>query len=150
MPLVSLYAFAGGAIPALQQIYASVTQIYYNKAILDRLHQDLVSDEQPDLFPKEGEEEEDLPFRRRILLEDIRFRYPEGEWNVIDGLGLEIPRESVVGLVGSTGSGKTTLVDIILGLHIPQGGRMFIDDTPVTPANIRAWRRKIGYVPQDI
>ena len=151
VPLVSLYAFAGKRlIPALQQIYASVTQIYYNKAILDRLHQDLVSDEQPDLFPKEGGEDEDLPFRRRILLEDIRFRYPEGERNVIDGLDLEIPRDSVAGLVGSTGSGKTTLVDIILGLHIPQGGRMLIDDTPVTPANIRAWRRKIGYVPQDI
>ncbi len=151
VPLVSLYAFAGKRlIPALQQIYASVTQIYYNKAILDRLYQDLVSDEQHDLFPKEGGEEEDLPFRHRILLEGIRFRYPEGERNVIDGLELEIPMESVVGLAGSTGSGKTTLVDIILGLHIPQGGRMLIDNTPVAPANIRVWRRKIGYVPQDI
>ena len=151
VPLVSLYAFAGKRlIPALQQIYASVTQIYYNKAILDRLYQDLVSDEQHDLFPKEGGEEEDLPFRHRILLEGIRFRYPEGERNVIDGLELEIPMESVVGLAGSTGSGKTTLVDIILGLHIPQGGRMLIDNAPVVPANIRAWRRKIGYVPQDI
>ena len=151
VPLVSLYAFAGKRlIPALQQIYASVTQIYYNKAILDRLYQDLVSDEQHDLFPKEGGEEEDLPFRHRILLEGIRFRYPEGERNVIEGLELEIPMESVVGLAGSTGSGKTTLVDIILGLHIPQGGRMLIDNTPVAPANIRAWRRKIGYVPQDI
>ncbi len=56
----------------------------------------------------------------------------------------------MVGLVGSTGSGKTTLVDIILGLHIPKEGRMLIDDTPVAPANIRAWRRTIGYVPQDI
>ena len=151
VPLVSLYAFAGKRlIPALQQIYASVTQIYYNKAILDRLYQDLVSDEQHDLFPKEGGEEEDLPFRHRILLEGIRFRYPEGERNVIEGLELEIPMESVVGLAGSTGSGKTTLVDIILGLHIPQGGRMLIDNAPVVPANIRAWRRKIGYVPQDI
>lgn len=151
VPMVSLYAFAGKRlIPSLQQIYSSVTQIYYNKAILDRLYQDLVSDEQPDLFPKEGVEKEELPFRHRIVLENIHFRYPEGERNVIDGLDLEIPRESVVGLVGSTGSGKTTLVDIILGLHIPKEGRMLIDDTPVAPANIRAWRRKIGYVPQDI
>ncbi|MGI6791412.1 ABC transporter ATP-binding protein [Aminivibrio sp.] len=151
IPLVSLYAFAGKRlIPALQVIYSSVTQIYYNKAVLDRLYQDLVSDEQSNLLPREGGEEDELHFRRRILLDKIYFRYPDGEQNIIDGLDLEIPRESTVGLVGSTGSGKTTLVDIILGLHIPREGRMLIDDTPVTVANIRAWRRKIGYVPQDI
>lgn len=151
IPLVSLYAFAGKRLmPALQIIYTSVTQVYYNKAILDRLYKDLISDEQPHSLPQETDAQDELPFRRRILLNNIRFHYPDGEKNVIDGLDLDIPKESVVGFVGSTGSGKTTLVDILLGLHLPQEGRMFIDDTPVTPANIHAWRRKIGYVPQEI
>ncbi|MDI9370210.1 MAG: ABC transporter ATP-binding protein [Synergistota bacterium] len=149
IPLVGLYAFAGKRMmPALQQIYAAVMQLYYNQPILDRLHADLADqsratddDESPD---------PDIPFDRRILLQDIRFRYPDGVLDVLDGLTLDIPKNAVIGLVGATGSGKTTLVDIILGLLVPQQGRMLVDEAPITEDNVRAWRRKIGYVPQEI
>lgn len=150
IPLVSLYAFAGKRImPALQNIYASITQLYYNQAILDRLYADLLSDEQPKALPK-SVEFESLPFRHSITLSNIRFRYPDGEKNIIDGLNLEIPKEAVIGFVGSTGSGKTTLVDILLGLHLPQEGQITVDGRPITETNLKAWRSKIGYVPQEI
>lgn len=150
IPLVSLYAFAGKRMmPALQQIYAAVMQLYYNQPILDRLHADLA--DQGPATATDGESlGPDIPFDRRILLQDVRFRYPDGVANVLDGLTLDIPKNAVIGLVGATGSGKTTLVDIILGLLVPQQGRMLVDETPITEDNVRAWRRKIGYVPQEI
>jgi ABC-type multidrug transport system fused ATPase/permease subunit len=150
VPLVSLYAFAGKRImPALQNIYASITQLYYNQAILDRLYADLLSDEQPEASHDDGEQEA-LPFKHHISLTNIHFRYPDGEKNVIDDLNLEIPKNAVIGFAGSTGSGKTTLVDILLGLHLPQEGQAAVDGRPITEKNLKAWRSKIGYVPQEI
>src|SRR5690606_15646765 len=70
--------------------------------------------------------------------------------SVIDHLSLTIPKNSSLGIVGTTGSGKSTLVDLILGLHAPTSGRILIDDTPLGPDNRRAWRGGIGYVPQEI
>jgi ATP-binding cassette subfamily C protein len=61
-----------------------------------------------------------------------------------------IPKNSVVGFAGATGAGKTTLIDIFLGLLQPSEGEFLVDDTPITPANVRSWRRIVSYVPQDI
>jgi ABC-type multidrug transport system fused ATPase/permease subunit len=69
---------------------------------------------------------------------------------VISNLNLVIPRNTSLGIVGQTGCGKSTLVDILLGLHLPTSGRVLVDDTPLGPNNRRAWRAGIGYVPQDI
>jgi ABC-type multidrug transport system fused ATPase/permease subunit len=69
---------------------------------------------------------------------------------VIDQLSLSIPKNSSLGIVGTTGCGKSTLVDLILGLHVPSSGRILIDDTPLGPDQRRAWRGGIGYVPQEI
>jgi ABC-type multidrug transport system fused ATPase/permease subunit len=63
---------------------------------------------------------------------------------------LTVPAFTTVGIVGSTGSGKTTLVDVFLGLLRPQGGEVLIDGEPLTTANLRGWRLNIGYVPQTI
>jgi ABC-type multidrug transport system fused ATPase/permease subunit len=68
----------------------------------------------------------------------------------VQGLALEIPAFTTVGLVGATGSGKTTTVDIILGLLEPQAGQLRVDGAPITAENRRAWQRSLGYVPQQI
>jgi ABC-type multidrug transport system fused ATPase/permease subunit len=68
----------------------------------------------------------------------------------LSNLDLEIPAETSLGIVGSTGAGKTTLVDVILGLLKPQSGRIVVDDTEVTPDNLRQWQNALGYVPQHI
>lgn len=152
IPLVSLFAFAGKRLmPALQTIYASVAQIYYNQAVLDRFYEDLaptaMAGDAPDCGAESGPE---LIFRERILLEDVSFSYGGDRPPVIDRINLEIPRGSVVGFAGPTGAGKTTLVDVILGLHSPGEGRIKVDDVSLGPENIRRWQWKIGYVPQEI
>jgi ATP-binding cassette, subfamily B, bacterial PglK len=91
-----------------------------------------------------------LPFVREIGIEAVEFRYTPDAELVLAALDLRIQKGAKVAFVGHTGSGKSTLVDMILGLHTPSAGRILIDDTPLTTATIPAWRKRIGYVPQDI
>ncbi len=93
---------------------------------------------------------EALDFRDRISVENVSFRYTDDSRLVLKDLTLEIRRGQKVAFVGQTGSGKSTLVDMILGLHIPVSGRIAVDGTTLDPTTIAAWRRRIGYVPQDI
>jgi ATP-binding cassette subfamily C protein len=93
---------------------------------------------------------ERLSWKQAITLKDLTFNYSESSKPVIDRLSLVIPKNTSLGIIGPTGCGKSTLVDLILGLHIPTSGKILIDDTPLTAENRRAWRAGIGYVPQDI
>jgi ABC-type multidrug transport system fused ATPase/permease subunit len=85
-----------------------------------------------------------------LALEHIVFQYEGAERPLFAGLDLRIKANTTVGLVGKTGCGKTTLLDILLGLLSPQSGRLIVDDVTVTDKNMAAWRRNLGYVPQDI
>lgn len=152
IPIVSLFAFAGKRIlPALQKVYVSVTQIYYNQPILDKIYQDMMEEatEAP-IENKTEATESPLAFNQHIQLKNIQFCYADTCANVINGINLTIPKNTVVGFVGATGSGKTTLVDIIMGLLPPREGQMLLDETPITSHNLTAWQQKIGYVPQEI
>jgi ABC-type bacteriocin/lantibiotic exporter with double-glycine peptidase domain len=81
---------------------------------------------------------------------DISFRYPNTEKLVVDNVNLAIKVGSKVAFVGSTGEGKSTLIDIILGLLEPNSGQILIDGHPLGSADVRQWQRSIGYVPQQI
>jgi ABC-type multidrug transport system fused ATPase/permease subunit len=135
-------------MPALQQIYASSTQLKYNLPALDILVKDIASfDGEAQLLPKEATP---LPFSKALVLKDIHFKYPNIDESVLKGLNLTIRPNTTVGFVGSTGSGKTTLVDIILGLLSPTQGKIFVDDVDITDKNISSWQANLGYVPQTI
>ncbi len=90
-----------------------------------------------------------MPFRRSLVLEHLSYRYPLMEQPAANDLSLEIPRGHWVGFIGPTGAGKTTLVDLILGLLTPTSGRILIDDRDLQD-DVLGWQRNIGYVPQDI
>lgn len=152
VPLLSLYAFAAyRTMPALNRLFNAVTRVYYNTAIVDKIYEDMIEvglPKQPE--PIIYDNESKLIFKKEIKLQDIRFYYEDSSYNVINKLNLTIPKNSIVGFVGATGCGKTTLVDIILGLLIPQSGQILVDNIPINDKNIKAWQRKIGYVPQEI
>ena len=83
-------------------------------------------------------------------MQNLTFGYQGEQAPLFQGFGLVIPKGQVVALVGSTGSGKTTLIDLLVGLFQPAAGQIRIDDTPLTAETLPAWRQKIAYVPQQI
>jgi ABC-type multidrug transport system fused ATPase/permease subunit len=91
-----------------------------------------------------------LSFNKSITLKNIYYNYPNESRTVLNDINLTIPVKSTVGFVGTTGSGKTTIVDIILGLLQTKKGTLEVDGQIITKKNTRAWQRIIGYVPQHI
>ncbi len=147
LPLISLYVFAGYRLmPAVQQIYSALTKIAFFHPSFDKLFLDFKN-----LKPLELKEDKNLIlFNKSISLNNVRYNYPNTSRTALKGIDLNILPKSTVGLVGTTGSGKTTTVDIILGLLETQSGTLEIDGKIITKNNARAWQRSIGYVPQNI
>jgi ABC-type multidrug transport system fused ATPase/permease subunit len=137
-------------MPALQQIYSHLTKLRFSGPALDRLHEDLMT-----LAPDPGaglavQPAVSMGLSRGLQLDEVTYRYPGAPRPALTALSLEVRARSTVGLVGATGSGKTTAVDVMLGLLRPESGQLRVDGTPITPDNARAWRRTVGYVPQHI
>ena len=147
LPIISLYVFAGYRLmPALQQIYSSLTQLTFVGPSLDKLHDDIKS-----LKPfEENQDQAVLALNKSINLKNIHYNYPNASRRALKDINLSIPVKSKVGIVGATGSGKSTTVDIILGLLEPQKGTLEVDGKIITKQNSRSWQRSIGYVPQSI
>jgi ABC-type bacteriocin/lantibiotic exporter with double-glycine peptidase domain len=145
--IIALYAFAGyRLIPALQQIYGSITQLRFVGPALNVLHAELMS-----LQPAHPSSSQNIgALNKAITLKHIHYSYPNAPKATIKDLSLTIPAKSIVGFIGVTGSGKTTTVDLIMGLLKAQKGTLAVDGQAVTEHNSRTWQRSIGYVPQQI
>jgi ABC-type multidrug transport system fused ATPase/permease subunit len=152
IPLMALYAFAGYRLmPALQGVFSGITTIKFNLALLDRLARDLDLQTYPHAVINNWDKEVfPMAFKDAIELKAVNFAYPGSEERVLNSLDLRIVAKTIVGFAGSTGAGKTTLIDIILGLFFPETGNFFVDGKAIHESNIRAWRRTVGYVPQQI
>ena len=147
LPIISLYALAGYRImPALQQVYVSMTQLRFLGPALDNLYYDIKN-----LKPPESQiDESDITFNKKITLNQVDYNYPNASRTALNNISLSIPAKKTIGIVGTTGSGKTTTVDIILGLLEPQNGTLEVDGKVINKKNCRAWQKSIGYVPQHI
>ena len=148
LPVLGALAFgAQRLLPALQMSYNAWATIAGNQASLanavDLLDQPVPTEMlQPAPAP--------LPFRESIRFEAVRFRYiNDGPW-VLDGINLTIPKGVRVGFVGSTGSGKSTTLDLLMGLLMPTEGELRVDGQPISGNHLRAWQRTIAHVPQSI
>jgi ATP-binding cassette, subfamily B, bacterial PglK len=147
LPIIALYAFAGYRLmPALQQIYSSIVQLRFVEPAIDALDKDLNNLQR--LTPHK--DQEILPLFNEISLNNVYYNYPNSSRTALKGVNLNIPANSVVGFVGTTGSGKTTTIDIILGLLEAQKGTLRVDGKVINDENRRAWQKNIGYVPQNI
>jgi ABC-type multidrug transport system fused ATPase/permease subunit len=150
LPLLGLYAFAGYRLmPALQQIFAGFATIRNSQAALEAVVADLQAGEA--YVAPEGElARAPMPLRNAVELVEVRFRYPgESTW-ALQPVSLRIPKNGSVALVGATGCGKTTVVDLLMGLLRPQVGSLQVDGIEIDERNLRKWQRNIGHVPQHI
>jgi ABC-type multidrug transport system fused ATPase/permease subunit len=145
LPIITLYVFAGYRLmPALQQTYEALTQLTFIFPSLDKLYDDLKN------LKLLNQNQDIVFFNRSVTLNNIHYNYPNSSKTVLKDINLSISAKSTVGFVGATGSGKTTMVDIIMGLHEPQQGTLEIDGKIITKQNSRSWQRSIGHVPQQI
>lgn len=135
---------------------SSINGIRYSSHALDQLYFDFKE--------LEDKKEEQLRFSQskllhafrelayltgNVSLEDVVYRYPNAEKNSLDSISLTIRKGESIGLIGKSGAGKTTLVDVILGLLVPQSGDITVDGVSIY-TNIRSWQNMLGYVPQSI
>ena len=154
IPILGLYAFAGNRLmPALQKAYSGIASAHFNSAALETLHRDFQQHvhQGPSSSPSKQGDRSDVPLTLddRLVLDNVSFAYPDAVAPTIENLSLEIPANTTVGFVGKTGSGKTTTIDLILGLFRPQEGLIAVDGTPLRGEAIPRWQQNIGYVPQQ-
>lgn len=154
IPTIGVFALAGQRLlPALQQVYGNVTSMRYGKQALDDLCRDM--DEAgrgsaPSVRRRLSAGETPIRLTEHMDIADVTYRYPKSDRYALKNVTLRIPARHTVGFVGSTGAGKTTIIDIILGLLSPDSGMISIDGKPVTQDNVTLWQRSLGYVPQQI
>lgn len=148
LPVLALYLLAGyRLLPALQSIYSNLGYLRFNRVALQTLHDDLAEPVQPVEDRSAGPT---LGFEQAIDIRDVSFAYPQAQAEALRGVSLRIDKNTSVAFVGTTGAGKTTLVDMLMGLLRPNAGSILIDGVALTADNIGAWQRNIGYVPQHI
>jgi ABC-type multidrug transport system fused ATPase/permease subunit len=153
LPNLTVIALASyRMLPSVQILFGQLTQIHAMSYIVGEIETEFAAINAVPSMPKSLPrrlKSTPIPFNTTIRLENITFSYPGSKHPVLRDFCLEIPKNSSVGIIGTTGCGKSTLVDIILGLHRPQCGAIRIDDQILTPSDFSAWRAIIGYVPQD-
>ncbi|MFP4135404.1 MAG: ABC transporter ATP-binding protein [Halothece sp.] len=146
---VSLFAAAAlRLMPSLNRTITSLNKVRFGGPSLDLVCYELKRlEEEKNLLTVE---EEKLPTLQEALrLEEVSYHYPNSEEQVLNQVSIEIPQGTSVGFVGSSGAGKTTLVDIILGLLTPTSGKVLVDGVDIQEG-LRGWQNQIGYIPQSI
>ena len=156
LPNLGVMALAGyRLLPSLQLLYSQLTQVSSMRHAVDEVYDEFVAAETDGSIPSAITSDRIMPatpfrWNDAITLREVSFRYPGASRPALNGISLIIAKSTSLGVIGPTGSGKSTLVDLLLGLYQPTKGEILIDGRPLTPALVPAWQATIGYVPQDI
>ncbi|WP_253248317.1 ABC transporter ATP-binding protein [Helicobacter sp. 12S02634-8] len=143
LPIISMYALALYRIlPSINKILSSYNAIIFSQRSLEIVYEHLN-------HPTKPEYDAPLSFCHNITLNNISFSYSHKK-PLIKNFSITIHKGDKIAFIGSSGAGKSTLIDLIIGIYSPDSGEIYIDGTPLTSQNIKTWRKKIGYIPQNI
>jgi ABC-type multidrug transport system fused ATPase/permease subunit len=151
IPVLTVFLFGiVRMMPNLQRVFQNITLIRYHRQNVDALYNDFKNIPSP---PEDDREAENTsfapyPFSKEITLKNICFSYSASRSPVLKNIDLSIKKNTTIGLAGTTGSGKTTLVDVIMYLLEPSHGEILVDNQPVSDK--KRWQHNFGYVPQQI
>lgn len=149
LPTLGVFALAGQRLmPELGKLYQSLAQLQAAGAAVDIVHDDLMSKAGSGNLPMQMPLA--LGLKKHLEFQQVSYRYPNAERSGLQDVSFTISAGERIGIVGSTGAGKTTLADLVLGLLPPSEGQIAVDGTKITLDNLRSWQQTVGYVPQDI
>lgn len=149
IPVITVFALAAfRLLPSVNKISSYVGVIMYNKVAVEAVYNE-VNEMRNNISQRENTVEEEIHFHKTISLNDVVFAYEGAEKNVIDHVSLEIEKNTSVAFIGPSGAGKTTIVDVMLGILKNQQGSITVDGTDIRNA-MSGWHNKIGYIPQVI
>jgi len=154
IPTLSIFAMAAfRIIPSMNRIFAATAVLRFNSYSVEVVYNDLVSLNKDlntnDVAKRADATETVIVFNKVIELKNVYYQYPNANRLALNDISIKIPQHYSVGFVGPSGAGKTTLVDIILGLLPPTQGKMLVDGKDIQD-NLASWQRRIGYIPQNI
>ncbi len=135
--------------PAFQNIYSGISKINNSFPSFNLILNELSSTKYRDIDKKKNNKK-NLKFEKYIILKNIYFKYPSSEKYIFENLNLKIKKNSIFGIKGKSGVGKSTLADLISGLIVPEKGKIIMDKTKLKSNNIISWRNKFSYVPQKV
>lgn len=148
IPQLSVFAVAAFRLmPSVGKINEHINNILYAAPSVELIYDDLKGIE--DFQKQEVDERRAWDFNDRIVAKGITYSYPDSDKKILDNTGCVIPKGKTVAFIGGSGAGKTTMVDIILGLLSPQLGKVMADDMNIFK-NLSTWHHQIGYIPQAI
>ena len=148
LPTLAIIVMAGQRLlPALQQCYTSINSINSSIQALCKINDLLIFDKNNSLIlPKSTK----LTFNHFICLKNIKLKLGNPQKLILNGINLEVRKGEKIGLIGKTGSGKSTFVDIIMGLILPTSGSVEVDSTELNSNNVKSWMLMVAHVPQSI
>ncbi len=151
IPELSAFAMAAvKMIPCMNRVTNYLNQVTYGTHSLEKVMENLRAlNEVPEHLRIRERDAQPLPFAQAVELRDVSYRYPGTATDVLSDVDLTIPRGSCIGIVGASGAGKTTTVDVLVGLLTPQRGSILIDGTDIR-TDYPGWLAHIGYIPQMI
>lgn len=151
IPILTLFAMGiVKLMPAVNQLSSMYTSLQYNIVSVDPIYEDLKSLEDAGAdFLADRSKTSPMHFLKKIEVNDLHYSYPGSGEEAISGVSFEVFRGEAIALVGSSGAGKTTMVDLLLGLFKPDSGEIYVDGVNVWE-NLSAWQKNIGYIPQSI